>query len=77
MKGPEYLRDEELLRRSVAGEEELQRAMRELEQSVCGWQFWASGLERERHETTESATANRIAAVREGAMAPRKVVAAR
>ena len=30
MKGPECLRDEELLRRFVAREEELQRAMREL-----------------------------------------------
>ena len=52
---------EELLRRSVAGEKELQRAMRELEQSVCGWQFCASGLEQERDEVRESAAANRQA----------------
>ena len=46
MEGPEYLSDEELLRRSIAREEELRRTVRE--------------LERERDEARESAaTANR------------------
>ena len=34
MHGPKYLSDEELLRRSVAWEEELQRTVPELEQGV-------------------------------------------
>ena len=60
MQGPEYLSDEELLRRSAAREEELQRTVRELEQSVSQWQLRASELERERDEARESAaTANR------------------
>ena len=60
MHGPEHLSDEELLRRSVAREEELRRTMRELEQSVSEWQIRASDLERERDEARESAaTANR------------------
>ena len=58
MEGPEYLSDEELLRRSLAREEELQRTVRELEQSVSEWQFRASELERD--EAQESAAnANR------------------
>ena len=60
MHGPEYLSDEELLRRSVAREEELQGTVRELEQSVSEWQIRASELERERDEARESAaTAHR------------------
>ena len=60
MEGPEYLSDEELLRRSIAREEELQRTVRELEQSVSEWKLRASELERERDEARESAaTANR------------------
>ena len=60
MYGPEYLGDEELLRRSVAREEELRRTVRELEQSVSQWQMRASELERERDEARElAATANR------------------
>ena len=60
MQGPEYLSDEELLSRSVAREEELQRTVRELEQSVSQWQLRASELEVERDEARESAaTANR------------------
>ena len=60
MHGPEYLGDEELLRRSVAREEELRRTVRELEQCVSDWQLRASELERERHEARESAaTAHR------------------
>ena len=60
MEGPEYLSGEELLRRSVAREEELQRTVRELEQGVSEWQIKASELERERDEARElAATANR------------------
>ena len=59
MQGPEYLSDEELLRRPAPRGEELQRTVRELEQSVSEWQLRASGLERERDEARESAaTAN-------------------
>ena len=58
MKG-EYITDEELLRRSVAREEELQRAVRELEQSVSEWKLRASELERERDEAMESAATAR------------------
>ena len=60
MEAPEYVSDDELLSRSVAREEELQRTVRELEQSVSEWQIRASELERERDEAGESAaTANR------------------
>ena len=60
MHGPEYLSDEELLIRAAAREDELQRTVRELEQSVSEWQLRASELERERDEARESAaTANR------------------
>jgi len=60
MHGPEYLSDEELLRRSVAREEELQRTVRELEQGISEWQIRSSELERERDDARESAaTANR------------------
>ena len=45
MHGPEYLSDEELLRRTIYREEELQRTVRE--------------LERERDEARESASASR------------------
>ena len=54
MEGPEYLGSEELLRRSVAREEELQQAVRTLEKSVSEWQLRASELERERDEARES-----------------------
>ncbi|MDE2780672.1 MAG: hypothetical protein OXI91_13490 [Chloroflexota bacterium] len=60
MQGPEYLSADELLRRSVAREEELQRTVRELQQSVSEWRIRASELERERGEARESAAvANR------------------
>ncbi len=60
MEGPDYLSDEELLLRSLAREEELQRTVRELERSLSEWQLRASGLERERDEARESAAnANR------------------
>ena len=54
MKG-EYITDEELLRRAVAREQELERTVRELEQSVSEWKLRASELERERDEAMESA----------------------
>ena len=60
MQGLEYVTDEELLRRAAAREDELQRTVRELEQSVSEWKLRASELERERDEARESAaTANR------------------
>ena len=55
----EYVTDEELLRRSIAGEEELQRAVRELEQRVSEWKLRASEMERERDEARESAATAR------------------
>ena len=59
MHGPEYLSDEELLHRSIAREEELERTVRELEQSVSEWKFRASELEQERDEARESAATAR------------------
>ena len=47
MQGPEYLSDEELLRRAVARERELERTVRELEQRVSELKLSASELERE------------------------------
>ena len=58
MKG-EYITDEELLRQAVAREQELERAVRELEQSVSEWKLRASELERERDEARESAATAR------------------
>ena len=52
MHGAEYLSDDELLRRAIAREDELQRTVRQLERS-------ASELERERDEARESASASR------------------
>ena len=54
MHGPEYLSDEELLRRAIVREDELERTVRDLERS-------ASDLERERDEARESADAGRDA----------------
>ena len=59
MHGPEYLRDEELLRRAIVREDELQRTVRELEQSVSDWKLRASELEPERNEAMESAATAR------------------
>ena len=58
MKG-EYITDEELLRRAVAREQELERTVRELEQSVSEWKLRASELEQERDEAMESAATAR------------------
>ena len=57
MEGPEYVSDDELLRRAADREHELERTVRELEQSVSEWQIRASELERERDESRESAAA--------------------
>ena len=59
MHGPEYLSDEELLHRSIARERELERTVRELDQSVSEWKLRASELERERDEAKESAASAR------------------
>ncbi len=52
MHGPEYLSDEELLRRAIIREDELERTVRGLERN-------ASELERERDEARESAATAR------------------
>lgn len=59
MQGPEYLSNEELLLRSIAREEELQRTVRKLEQRVSEWKLRASELEQERDEARESAATAR------------------
>ncbi len=59
MEGPEYLSDEELLRRAIAREEELERIVRELERNLSESQRRASELERERDEAREAASASR------------------
>ena len=51
MHGPEYLSDEELLRRAIAREDELQQTVRELDGR-------ASELERERDEARDAAIAS-------------------
>ena len=52
LEGPEYVSDDELLRRSLAREDKLQRTVWELDGR-------ASELERERDEAMESASASR------------------
>ncbi len=59
MEGPEYPSDEEMLLQSLDRERELQRTVRELEQSVSEWKLRASELERERDEARESAATAR------------------
>ena len=61
MHRPEYLSDEELLRRAIAREDELERTVRELERSASELKLRASELERERDEARESASAGRRA----------------
>jgi sugar-specific transcriptional regulator TrmB len=51
--GPEYLSDEELLRRAVIMEDELERTVRDLERSASELQRGASELEREREPRPE------------------------
>ena len=57
MHGTEYLSDEELLRRAIAREDELERTVQELERSASELKLRAS--ERERDEARESASAGR------------------
>ena len=59
MHGPEYLSDEELLRRGIARENELERTVGELERSASELKLRASELERERDEARESAATAR------------------
>ena len=59
MRGPEYLSDEELLRRAIAREHELERTVRELERSASELKLRASELELERDEARESSSAGR------------------
>ena len=54
MHGPEHLNDEELLRRAIIREDEMERTVRELERS-------ASELERERDKAKTVASASRQA----------------
>ena len=55
----EYITDDELLRRAIAREHELERTVRELEQKVSELTLGASELERERDEARESAATAR------------------
>ena len=57
----EYITDEELLRRAIVREDDLERTVREMEQSASGLQRRASELERERDEARESVSAGRLA----------------
>ena len=57
MHGLEYLSDEELLRRTIARGDELQRTVRELERNASQLELRASELERD--EARESASASR------------------
>ena len=59
MHGPEYLNDEEVLRRAIARDNELERTVRELERNAFESELRASELERERDEARESASAIR------------------
>ena len=47
MEGLEYLSDEELLRRSIIREDELERTVREFAQSLNEWNLRAPELERD------------------------------
>ena len=61
MHGSEYLSDDELLRRAIVRENELERTVRELERSASELKNGASELERERDEAREAASAHRQA----------------
>ena len=55
-----YVSDEEMLRRAVARERELERTVQELEQQAAELRQRASDLEREWDEARESASAGRL-----------------
>ena len=57
----EYIADEELLRRAIIREDELERTVRELERKLSESELRASELERERDETKEAASTGRLA----------------
>ena len=57
----EYITDEELLRRAIIREDELERTVRELEQNLSESERRVSELERERDEAREAASAGRLA----------------
>ena len=59
MQGPEYLSDEELLRRAIARDHEHERTVQELERNASELRLRASELERERDEARESAATAR------------------
>ncbi len=60
MKG-EYITAEELLRRAMVREDELERTVRELERNLSASERRSSELERERDEAKEAASAGRLA----------------
>ena len=55
----EYITDEELLRRAIVREHELERTVRELEQEASELKLRASEMERERDEAREAAATAR------------------
>ena len=57
----EYVPDEELLRRAVARERELERSVEDLERKLSLAERRASGLERERDEAKEALSDGRLA----------------
>ena len=57
----EYITDDELLRRAITREHELEGTVREMERSASALEQRASGLERERDEARESVSAGRLA----------------
>ena len=57
MHGPKYPNDEEVLRRAIARDSELEPTVRELERKASEVELRASELERERDEARESASA--------------------
>ena len=59
MHGPAYLTDEELLRRAIIREDELERTVRELERSASELKQSASEMERERDKAREAVSAAR------------------
>ena len=54
----EYITDDELLRRAIVREDELERTVREMERSASELQLDASEMERERDEAREAASAS-------------------
>ena len=57
MHGPEYPNDEEVLRRAIPKDNELEPTVRELERKASEVELRASEMERERDEARESASA--------------------